>query len=107
MYLSVLMFEISVKFTRETYGLCVVTYPEISTVYYTSATGQSLGRDPFSYNDQISFSHFVTSFCRCFQEHGHTFLKKSIYLYTYLCAISETYLLVVRFISKIMDIFIV
>jgi len=39
MYLSVLMFEISVKFTRVTYGLCVVAYPEISTTYNTSATG--------------------------------------------------------------------
>lgn len=58
MYLPVLMFEISVKFTRDTYEICVVAYPEISTVYRASATGQSLGRDPFSYNDQNIFQSF-------------------------------------------------
>jgi hypothetical protein len=40
-----LMFEISVKFTRDTYELCVVAYPEVSTIYNTSATGQGLGKD--------------------------------------------------------------
>jgi hypothetical protein len=63
MYLSMLMFEISVKSTRDTYELCAVAYPEVSTIYNTSATGKVLGRDPFSYNDKISFIIVFTSHC--------------------------------------------
>jgi hypothetical protein len=40
MYISMLMFEISVKITADTYEICAVAYPEVSRVHNISAVVQ-------------------------------------------------------------------